>query len=152
MKEIPASTTTHSFQETEELGRNLAKFLLTGSPQEKATVIILKGDLGAGKTVFTRGFLSAFGIKRVLSPTFTLAKRYAVKLPSGERANVYHLDAYRLKKEHADQVGLSDMRKEVGSFVLIEWPDNIGVVPYNALIAIRHGKNETERKISITLR
>lgn len=152
MPEIARQTNSRSFRETEDFGRALAEFFLAGEVKDRATVIFLRGDLGAGKTVLSRGFLSAFGVRRVLSPTFTLAKRYSVKLQDKTRGNVYHLDAYRLKKEHISQVGLSDMRKERGAFILVEWPENFGKAPFDAAVELRHGSSEEERSIILELR
>ena len=77
--------------------------MLVRKPGKKALVIALRGDLGAGKTTFTQGFFRGLGIKRnPISPTFVIMRRYALHA-EGFR-NVYHFDAYRLKKEEDMEV------------------------------------------------
>jgi tRNA threonylcarbamoyladenosine biosynthesis protein TsaE len=105
---------TTSPEETRAMGRTLAEFL---RPRD---VISLTGDLGAGKTTFVQGV--AHGLKvtePVLSPTFTLVRRYRGTLP------VYHLDVYRLERlQEALDVGLDEFLDE-GAVVFIEWGDAI---------------------------
>lgn len=73
-------------EETIELGKKIGKLL------QKNDVILLKGDLGAGKTTFVKGIALALGVKGVVnSPTFTIVKEY-----KGTKLNLYHLDLYRL--------------------------------------------------------
>lgn len=77
---------TNSEQETKNIARDLA------SKIDKNTVIVLSGELGAGKTKFTEGFLSYFGLeKEISSPTFTIVNEYKNK-----KATIYHFDVYRL--------------------------------------------------------
>ena len=82
-------------------------------------VICLEGDLGSGKTVFTKGFAGALGIEdNVTSPTFNIIKEYT----SGEM-NLYHMDVYRLEGDTTD-LGLEEYLKKDG-VVIIEWADMI---------------------------
>ena len=77
---------TYSEQETKKVARDIA------SKIDKNQVIVLNGELGAGKTKFTEGFLSYFGLeKEISSPTFTIVNEY-----KNEEANIYHFDVYRL--------------------------------------------------------
>lgn len=77
---------TNSEQETKNIARDLA------SKIDKNTVIVLSGELGAGKTKFTEGFLSYFGLENeISSPTFTIVNEY-----QNEKATIYHFDVYRL--------------------------------------------------------
>ena len=102
-------------EETQALAGELAKKIKAG------TIILLKGDLGAGKTTFTQGFAHALGIKRPLkSPTFTLVREYeTVEFP------LYHFDVYRLGEEGgADELGLEEYFRP-DSVVLIEWAEYI---------------------------
>lgn len=105
---------TASPEETRAAGRTLAPFL---QPRD---VVSLTGDLGAGKTTFVQG--AAEGLKvtePVLSPTFTLVRRYKGSLP------VYHLDVYRLERlQEALDVGLDEILDE-GAVVFVEWGDAI---------------------------
>lgn len=82
---------TRSREETEQYGKKLASFLTAGD------VITFEGDLGAGKTTFTKGIAKGLGITKVVnSPTFTIIKEYEGKLP------LYHMDVYRLEESEED--------------------------------------------------
>ena len=102
---------TRSEEETRRLGALLAESLPGG------ITILLKGDLGAGKTAFVRGFCEALGFLRVRSPSFTLVNRYR----AGER-EIVHADLYRLEGEDVGDLDLSG--EETGSSVLfVEWAE-----------------------------
>jgi tRNA threonylcarbamoyladenosine biosynthesis protein TsaE len=105
---------TASPEETRAMGRALAGFL---GPRD---VVSLTGDLGAGKTTFVQGAAEGLNVTEpVLSPTFTLVRRYRGTLP------VYHLDVYRLERlQEALDVGLDEILDE-GAVVFIEWGDAI---------------------------
>lgn len=118
---------------TEQLGRALA--LLHPAP----AVIYLRGDLGAGKTTFSRGFIQACGhAGAVKSPTYTLIEPY--DLPGGK---VFHLDLYRLADPvELEFLGLADLLAE-GGVCLIEWPERGGrALPAADLtIELAHAQN-----------
>lgn len=102
---------TTSSRQTEELGAGLARVLQPGD------VVLVEGELGAGKTTFVRGACSALGVEApVTSPTFTIGHRYAAPCP------VAHLDLFRIAGlEHEDPDLLGDyLRPDTISFV--EWP------------------------------
>lgn len=100
---------TNSPEKTKEIAYNLGKILDAGS------LVIMTGDLGAGKTTFTQGIALGLGIsKNVTSPTFTIMKVYKNKIP------LYHIDAYRLEGLSQD-LGLEEMMEDDGVCV-IEWP------------------------------
>lgn len=105
---------TDSPEETRALGRTLAVLL---RPRD---VISLTGDLGAGKTTFVQGVASGLEVTEpVLSPTFTLVRRYRGTLP------VYHLDVYRLERlQEALDIGLDEILDQ-GAVIVIEWGDAI---------------------------
>ncbi len=94
-------------------------------------VIALYGDLGAGKTVFARGFARALGITEpVSSPTYTILQEYPA--PGGRY--LYHLDLYRISDERAALAFGVDEYLESGEFVLVEWPERIAkLLPENTL-------------------
>lgn len=87
-------------------------------------VIAMNGDLGAGKTTFTKGIGEALGIKRVInSPTFTIMKIYDVTNESLKISRLYHLDVYRITNA-SDDFELSEVF-ELGGLCVIEWADII---------------------------
>ncbi len=105
--------TSRSEQDTIELAQNIE------SEKFPNMVICLEGDLGSGKTVFTKGFAASLGIEEaVTSPTFTIIKEYT----SGE-ANLYHMDVYRLDGKVED-LGIEEYYHKNG-IVIIEWSDMI---------------------------
>jgi tRNA threonylcarbamoyladenosine biosynthesis protein TsaE len=106
---------TTSPDATRELASRLASVAAAGD------VICLWGDLGAGKTVFAKGFGAGLGVRdTILSPSFVLMGEYAGRLP------LFHIDLYRLATAtEALDGGLLDDRQTTG-VVLIEWPDRLG--------------------------
>ncbi|MEC5425897.1 tRNA (adenosine(37)-N6)-threonylcarbamoyltransferase complex ATPase subunit type 1 TsaE [Virgibacillus sp. C22-A2] len=98
----------HTEEETIKVAQKLALLLKPGN------LITLEGDLGAGKTTFTKGIAGGLGVKQtVSSPTFTIIKEYKGELP------LYHMDAYRL--EHSDEdIGFSEYFNGNGISV-VEW-------------------------------
>jgi tRNA threonylcarbamoyladenosine biosynthesis protein TsaE len=89
-------------------------------------IYALTGDLGAGKTVFTRGFCAGLGVKKnVNSPTFVLMKVYPVKRHKNIK-EVWHIDAYRLKSEkELEAVGALEYFNRKDVVCLVEWPERI---------------------------
>ncbi|HEY3019683.1 MAG TPA: tRNA (adenosine(37)-N6)-threonylcarbamoyltransferase complex ATPase subunit type 1 TsaE [Solirubrobacteraceae bacterium] len=106
---------TASAQETEALGARLAAALRPGD------LVLVEGELGAGKTTLVRGAVRALGhAGRVTSPTFTLASRY-----EDARLPVSHLDLYRLRGAGADEEDLALLDDELAGdrVVFVEWPE-----------------------------
>jgi len=106
---------SHSEQETTDAGRAFAQRLAAGD------VLLLYGDLGAGKTAFVRGLAQGLGASAedVSSPTFTLVQEYG-----GGRLTLYHADLYRLTEDEAADLGLADIGEE--GVLAIEWADRLG--------------------------
>ncbi len=103
-------------EETIALGARLGRKLKPGA------VVLLRGELGAGKTTFARGLARGTGYKgRVSSPTFALAHVYR-----GKRLTVHHLDLYRLARGHHLEVGIDELLADPRAVVIVEWPDAAG--------------------------
>lgn len=106
------SATTGSAAETEALGAELAAMV------EPGDVVVLSGEVGAGKTTLIRGACRALGIEApITSPTFTIGQRY-----EGGRFPVAHLDLYRLESLEAEDPALLDDYLGLDGVVFIEWP------------------------------
>jgi tRNA threonylcarbamoyl adenosine modification protein YjeE len=139
---------TFSSEETKKLGYNIAQSLRRGS-----VALALQGDLGAGKTTFVQGFLKGLGSKkRVTSPTFVLMRRHKLSGSYKKFTNVFHIDAYRLKKpEHLAALDLDVILSAPGNVILIEWPEQAkSYLPKNTMwLKFKHGKKENERSITI---
>ena len=115
---VPAvSAKTSSVEETRDLASLLIKVFQAGD------VVVLSGDLGAGKTAFTQGLGLALGVDHpITSPTFTLANRYEGELI------LNHLDVYRLENfQEVEELGLSELI-DANSLTVIEWGDVISSV------------------------
>jgi tRNA threonylcarbamoyladenosine biosynthesis protein TsaE len=134
-----AAQTTRSERETANLARSLAVDLKAGA------VLLLSGNLGAGKTAFVRGLAEGLGVdpSEVSSPTFTLVHEYR-----GGRLTLYHADLYRLDRAATDDLGLEELGVADG-VLAIEWPDRLT----HALDGARHVHieiiDDTTRSISI---
>jgi tRNA threonylcarbamoyladenosine biosynthesis protein TsaE len=128
---------THSEEDTAAVARELASSLKAGD------VVLLSGNLGAGKTAFVRGLASGLGLdpEDVSSPTFTLVHEYR-----GGRLTLYHADLYRLEKVATDDLGLEEMGVKDG-VLAIEWPDRLTHAMPNAREVEIKIVDETTRKI-----
>lgn len=127
---------TNSPQETELLGERLGKTLCGGE------VIAYLGDLGAGKTAFTRGLARGLGITmRVTSPTYTIVNEY-----TGGRLPLFHFDMYRLgSSEELFDIGWEDYLLR-GGVCAVEWSENVCDAMENAItVAIEKTDDETRR-------
>ena len=108
---------TASAIETEEVGRELARRL--ENKNIKRAFIAMRGEMGVGKTVFTRGFASHFGIIGVKSPTYTIVNEY-----SG-RVRLFHFDMYRIEDgDDLYSIGYDDY-VEADGYCIAEWSENI---------------------------
>ncbi len=131
---------THSESETEAVGEALATTLSPG------TVIAFTGDLGAGKTAFTRGLARGLGIgERVTSPTFTIVNEY-----EGGRLPLFHFDMYRLESsEELFDIGWEDYLRR-GGVCAVEWSEKVADALVGALrVDIRRGEGERDRVITV---
>jgi tRNA threonylcarbamoyladenosine biosynthesis protein TsaE len=136
---------THSEDETASIGREL------GASVDRGAVILLIGDLGAGKTAFTRGLAEGLGIapEDVSSPTFTIIQEYR-----GGRLPLFHVDLYRLNDpREIDDLGLDEIAQ--AGVLVIEWAEKLparlrrsasgGLVN----VTIEHGDGD-ERHITVS--
>jgi tRNA threonylcarbamoyladenosine biosynthesis protein TsaE len=128
------TVTTCSEAETSDVGRALAASL------QKGAVVLLSGDLGAGKTAFVRGLAEGLGIDpgEVSSPTFTLRQEYR-----GGRMPLHHVDLYRLRPVDVADIGLEDEALDQG-VTAIEWPDRLPRPIDSAVcVSIAYGDGDT---------
>jgi tRNA threonylcarbamoyladenosine biosynthesis protein TsaE len=141
-KNILREITTHSSEETIAFGRTLAELL---APPK---LVLLRGDLGAGKTTLVKGIAAAFEAaaeEDVTSPTFTLVHEYR-----GPRANLYHIDLYRIDTpRELETLGLDDLRSD-NSILLIEWGEKFPRLVHERDVEIaleREGENGRQIKV-----
>ena len=134
---------THSPEETERFAAGFATQIRPG------TILLLNGDLGAGKTAFTRGFARGLGITEpVSSPTFTIVQEY----PWGDGKMLYHMDLYRISDSDAALAfGIDDFLFDSNAISIIEWPERAeDLYPPEAIrIDISHTEDENKRIIRI---
>lgn len=131
---------THSYEETCALAQRLAGEL------PKGCTIAFLGDLGAGKTAFTSGFVKGLGITaEVSSPTFAICNVYR-----GETACVYHYDMYRVNTwEDLYTTGFLD-QSDSGAYVLVEWSENIfGALDEDTVVIQIEKLGENDRAITL---
>jgi len=132
-----------SIRDTEKFAENLAKNLKFPS------ILGLSGELGSGKTAFTKFLAKYLGIKEnIISPTFTIINSYKIKNASHK---LIHIDCYRLKdSEKLLDLGFNDILQDRNSIVVIEWAERVKkFLPKNTLwIEFKH-KGEQEREINI---
>lgn len=132
---------TNGEEETEALGSRLGERLTPGA------VVAYTGDLGAGKTAFTRGMARGLGITdRVTSPTFTIVNEY-----DGGRLPLFHFDMYRLSSsEELFEIGWEDYLAR-GGVCAVEWSENVedALEEDTIRVEIRRGEMDSQRYIAI---
>ncbi|MDQ2653929.1 MAG: tRNA (adenosine(37)-N6)-threonylcarbamoyltransferase complex ATPase subunit type 1 TsaE [Chloroflexota bacterium] len=122
MTSIPAAElqlTTERSDQTEHLGEVLGAWLQPGD------VVLLHGDLGAGKTTLTKGIARALGVQdTVSSPSFALVNEYALPL-----LRLFHLDLYRLDDPaDLESIGFAELTAAEDGIAIVEWPERAGVL------------------------
>jgi tRNA threonylcarbamoyladenosine biosynthesis protein TsaE len=137
---VPVVAQTRSVEETRDLAAALASLVRPGD------LLVLAGDLGAGKTALAQGLGRGLGVReRITSPTFTLVHVY-----DGGRLPMHHLDVYRLDQlSEATDLGLPEMLDD-GGVVLIEWGDAITpVLPHDYLeVRLTFGAGDDDRQLA----
>jgi tRNA threonylcarbamoyladenosine biosynthesis protein TsaE len=133
-----------NLEEMEKFAKEVATKINQSPALVNATVVGLYGDLGSGKTTFTKSFISAFGVKQtVTSPTFVIEKIY--KIPKQNKKvgsvtpnfcdfeHIIHIDAYRLQSgEEMKELGWKEIINNPKNIILIEWPEKIAdILPKN---------------------
>lgn len=132
---------TASEAETSAAGESLGRELRPGG------VVLLYGDLGAGKTAFVRGMARGIGANpdEVSSPTFTIVQEYA-----GPSATLYHVDLYRLEGAEIDDIGLEDLVSGDG-IVAIEWAERWKGRPGDAIEVTLEDMGDERRRLTISM-
>ena len=123
---------------TQEIAKRLAKTCKNGD------IILLYGDLGAGKTVFAKGFVSYFSNDEVTSPTFTIENTYEGKI------KIFHFDLYRI--ENVEELCMIGAEEDIfgNGISLVEWPERVGASFFRNAKSVRIKKlNDNEREIEI---
>lgn len=119
-----------------------------GKRLKAGMVLCLTGDLGAGKTLFTKGVAAGLGVKEdVTSPSFTLMNLYDGRLP------VAHFDLYRLDDGgDLDEIGFYEYADEPVGVAIIEWADKFpeALPPHHLSVVLSPGKNLEERRLAFT--
>ena len=130
---------TNSPEETEALGEKLAKLLLPGE------ILAYRGDLGAGKTAFTRGLARGLDCReQVTSPTYTIVNEYL-----GGRLPLFHFDMYRLRSsEDLFDIGWDDYL-ERGGICAVEWSENVQEAMEDPISVTIEKLGDTNRRITI---
>lgn len=128
------------------------KFVLTlpTGAGERAHVVGLSGELGAGKTTFVQHVAKALGVEeQIISPTFVIAQRYQTAHPVF--TSLVHIDAYRLSDDAKDTIGFVEYLGDPHNLVLVEWPENLpkeAGFPADAPVLKFETVDETTRFIS----
>lgn len=154
-----------SVKDTQKIGEGLARACLKFKKnRNNALVIGLKGDLGGGKTNFSKGFAKGLGVKGIIaSPTFVIQKTYELRLKTkkkeaekekpGEPAfrKLFHVDAYRIADEkEMEMIGFSEAVQDPLNIIVVEWVENIsGTVPKDAIFASFEYIGKNSRRITI---
>ena len=131
--------TSHSPEETEKIGAALGQVIPAGS------IIAYRGDLGAGKTAFTRGLAKGLGCgEMVTSPTYTIVNEYL-----GGRCPLFHFDMYRLRSsDDLFDIGWDDYL-ERGGICAVEWSENVDDAMEDAIYVTIEKLGENSRRITI---
>jgi tRNA threonylcarbamoyladenosine biosynthesis protein TsaE len=129
--------TTHSPEETFELARSIGERL------EGGEIFLLRGELGAGKTVFAKGLAAGLGIdpSDVTSPTFTLINAHEGRL------RFYHIDLYRLESDSRLDLGLEEIFEDKKGVVVIEWAERLSRVPAHSVTVELTYLSDRERQV-----
>jgi tRNA threonylcarbamoyladenosine biosynthesis protein TsaE len=141
----------------EEVGALARAFVETlHDKNDSATLVILKGDLGAGKTAFVKEVARALGVtEHVTSPTFVIEKRYVLnsndQYQISNFKSLVHIDAYRMEHAHELEVlGWQELLKESQTLIMVEWPERVAEsIPEGARVVACEFVDETTRAFTL---
>ncbi len=140
---------TKSAKETKSLGKMLAQEIKGGR------IACLEGELGAGKTTFTQGFLQGLKIKGpYTSPTFLIMKHYKKGISNKSQnskhkiQNIFHIDAYRIREKDLLNLGWEEIVADSNNIILVEWAERIRkIIPANSIWIKFKWISKNEREI-----
>jgi tRNA threonylcarbamoyladenosine biosynthesis protein TsaE len=135
---------SHNEEDTKEFAKTIAKMVKPGE------VLALKGDLGSGKTTFTKYLAEALGVvKIVTSPTFVILKRYPI-LNSDKFDQLVHIDCYRLSSAaDLESIGFFEFLEDERNLIVVEWPESIIPILKDKVLLLEFGYlSENERIIT----
>lgn len=136
--------TSKNTKETSQIAKIFLDEILKNKKKTKGALVVgLSGDLGAGKTIFTKAVAKHLGVKdKISSPTFVILKKYSINLKGYKF--LFHIDAYRLKDEkELLHLGWEEIVGNKEHLIFIEWPENVSkIISSNArFVYISHEEN-----------
>lgn len=141
-------------QSLAELAQEAGAFVDALVPSEKgATLVTLSGELGAGKTAFTKAVATALGVEdTVTSPTFVLEKIYMLPAELGGRTSKFsrliHIDAYRLREgKELAALGFEALMQDDKNLILLEWPERVGDMLPAPSVRLSFAAHEDESRV-----
>ncbi|MFZ2523485.1 MAG: tRNA (adenosine(37)-N6)-threonylcarbamoyltransferase complex ATPase subunit type 1 TsaE [Minisyncoccia bacterium] len=140
---------THSEKDNLEVAKNFLENISSG---ESAVVVGLYGNLGVGKTAFTKAVAKKLGVEDVVtSPTFVIEKIY--ELTDQKFKHLIHIDAYRLEsQDELLHLGWKEITSDPGNLIFIEWPERVsGIMPEHIKIKFTTLPDENSREIEIEM-
>lgn len=139
---------SNNLEDTQKFANDFISNLSPNS--DRATIVGLYGNLGAGKTTLIQSIARVLGISEtVTSPTFVIEKIY--ELTDKKFTHLIHIDAYRLEKsEELLHLGWRDIISDSHNLILIEWPERVSdIMPEHIKISLKTLENETSREIEV---
>jgi len=138
--------TTKTPEETMDIGKEIATSLRGGD------IVLLQGDLGAGKTTFVKGVATGLGVEdTVTSPTFSIMNTYKIKFVASDAKHLVHIDTYRLENEQElVDIGIEDYLDDKNTICIIEWPEKIpSLLKNKKTVSIKLSHTENGRTITV---
>ncbi len=140
----------NNLQGTKKFAEEFLQMVFDGDREQN--VILLQGELGAGKTTFSQFLLEAIGAEGPFtSPTFVIMKKYEVRSPASYLKNIYHLDCYRVDGESVLDLGWEEIVADKNNLVLVEWSEKIkNIWPEKYwLLKFEYGEDRNDRKVEV---